>query len=130
MPLPKPPTKKGDLLRSADYDAQSAPRADKRSNGTHIADQPAQSALDLDDGRGAAMARSTAKPQERPAIAPAPPPPPTPTRTAPATAPVAAPPPATRATPSPAPAARPRKPRPTGPAKLFVLDTNVLMHDP
>ena len=26
--------------------------------------------------------------------------------------------------------ARPRKPRGTGPAKLFVLDTNVLMHDP
>ena len=24
----------------------------------------------------------------------------------------------------------PRKPRGTGPAKLFVLDTNVLMHDP
>ena len=29
-----------------------------------------------------------------------------------------------------APQARPRKPRGTGPAKLFVLDTNVLMHDP
>ncbi|MBE0550021.1 MAG: PhoH family protein, partial [Rubrivivax sp.] len=27
-------------------------------------------------------------------------------------------------------APRPRKPRSTGPAKLFVLDTNVLMHDP
>jgi len=30
----------------------------------------------------------------------------------------------------PAGAARARKPRHTGPAKLFVLDTNVLMHDP
>jgi PhoH-like ATPase len=28
------------------------------------------------------------------------------------------------------PQPRPRKPRGTGPAKLFVLDTNVLMHDP
>jgi PhoH-like ATPase len=28
------------------------------------------------------------------------------------------------------PAARPRKPKPSGPSKLFVLDTNVLMHDP
>jgi PhoH-like ATPase len=31
---------------------------------------------------------------------------------------------------TPAPAPRTRKPRSTGPAKLFVLDTNVLMHDP
>src|SRR5204863_2909490 len=28
------------------------------------------------------------------------------------------------------PAAKARKPRPSGPSKLFVLDTNVLMHDP
>ena len=28
------------------------------------------------------------------------------------------------------PGAKPRKSRPTGPTKLFVLDTNVLMHDP
>lgn len=35
-----------------------------------------------------------------------------------------------RSAPAPAPAVRPRKPRSTGPAKLFVLDTNVLMHDP
>jgi PhoH-like ATPase len=31
---------------------------------------------------------------------------------------------------APAPAAKTRKPRPLGPAKLFVLDTNVLLHDP
>ncbi len=30
----------------------------------------------------------------------------------------------------PAPVARAKRPRPAGPAKLFVLDTNVLMHDP
>lgn len=30
----------------------------------------------------------------------------------------------------PEPAAKSRKPKHTGPAKLFVLDTNVLMHDP
>ena len=34
------------------------------------------------------------------------------------------------AAPVAAPAPRPRKPRSNGPAKLFVLDTNVLMHDP
>ncbi len=32
--------------------------------------------------------------------------------------------------PAPAPRARTRTPRGSGPAKLFVLDTNVLMHDP
>jgi PhoH-like ATPase len=31
---------------------------------------------------------------------------------------------------APTPAARPRTTRPAGPARLFVLDTNVLMHDP
>ncbi|MDD2546745.1 MAG: PhoH family protein [Burkholderiaceae bacterium] len=32
--------------------------------------------------------------------------------------------------PAPTPAARSKKARPQGPAKLFVLDTNVLLHDP
>ena len=32
--------------------------------------------------------------------------------------------------PEPAAAAKPRKPKAAGPAKLFVLDTNVLLHDP
>ena len=32
--------------------------------------------------------------------------------------------------PKPAPAAKIRQPKSTGPTKLFVLDTNVLMHDP
>ena len=42
MPLPKPPAKKGDLLRSADYEAQAAPRAEKRSLKTRGAEAPAQ----------------------------------------------------------------------------------------
>ena len=50
MPLPKPPSKKGDLLKSADYEAQAAPRADKRSARTRAAEAPAQTALDLHDG--------------------------------------------------------------------------------
>ena len=37
MPLPKPPSKKGDLLPSADYDAQAAPRNDKRAAKTDLA---------------------------------------------------------------------------------------------
>ena len=118
MPLPKPPTKKGDLLRSADFEAQAAPRAEKRSLKTRAAEAPAEAAPELNGAASALAAR------------PAPPPLPAP----PLPAPVAKPAPGafeplTR-TPAPAPSPRARKPRSTGPAKLFVLDTNVLMHDP
>ena len=110
MPLPKPPSKKGDLLQSADYESQAAPRADKRSLKARSPEPVAQVALDLRDGISDAPARAAA---------------PTPTPTpAPAARPVAAGKPASE------PQAKPRKPRSTGPAKLFVLDTNVLMHDP
>ncbi len=108
MPLPKAPARKGDLLQSADYEAQAALRADRRTLKTRDTEPPAQAALELHNGGTALSARA-------PLIAP-------PTTTASAPAPRAAPP--------AAPAARARKPRSTGPAKLFVLDTNVLMHDP
>ena len=111
MPLPKPPAKKGDLLHSDEFEAQAAPRAEKRTLKTRAVEAPAPAALDLHDG-GAALA---ARPAPVPALAAAP-------------APVAA----TRA-PASSPVARARRPRlnrGTGPAKLFVLDTNVLMHDP
>ena len=52
----------------------------------------------------------------------------TPLASAPAT--MAAPAPAPVAVATPAPAPRGRKTRGTGPKKLFVLDTNVLLHDP
>jgi PhoH-like ATPase len=107
MPLPKPPSKKGDLLKSADYEAQAAPRADKRSARTRAAEAPAQTALDLHDGSEAPPA--VAPPRLRGAVV--------------AVAPAVAKPAST------APA-QPRKPRHVGPPKLFVLDTNVLMHDP
>ena len=38
MPLPKPPSKKGDLLQAADYEAQAAPRAEKRSMKSRASD--------------------------------------------------------------------------------------------
>ena len=110
MPLPKPPSKKGDLLKGADYEAQAAPRADKRSLKTRAAEVPTQAALDLQDGAGAVAAM----PVVRTAAAPA--------RPAPA--------PAVAVAVAAAAAPKPRKPRAAGPAKLFVLDTNVLMHDP
>lgn len=106
MPLPKPPAKKGDLLQSADYEAQAAPRADKRSLKTRAVEAPAP-ALALDDGGVALAARPAPPPLARAPVAP-----------------VIAPPAA-----APAPVAKARKAR-GGPAKLFVLDTNVLMHDP
>ncbi|MCY7315467.1 MAG: PhoH family protein [Rubrivivax sp.] len=120
MPLPKPPSKKGDVLQSADYEAQAAPRADKRVSRSR-SEAPAQTALDLHDGGVAVLARAPAAAPSAPAVAPT-------TATAvPAATPYAQA-PAVAAAVQP----RPRKPRTSlgGPAKLFVLDTNVLMHDP
>jgi PhoH-like ATPase len=119
MPLPKPPSRKGDLLQNTDYEAQAAPKAEKRTTKTRADDLPAQTALDLNDGGTALAARTTL---QQAALLSAPP--------VVVRPPAAVAPPMVAAAPAPAPAARPRKPRSTGPAKLFVLDTNVLMHDP
>jgi PhoH-like ATPase len=101
MPLPKPPAKRAAQLSVVDFETQVAPKPNKRSPPTHKPVEPAPVA------------------ELRPADTPVVP------RTAAAQVPV-----------KPAPAQRPEakvrasKPRGTGPAKLFVLDTNVLMHDP
>ncbi len=121
MPLPKPPSRKGDLLHSADYEAQAAPKADKRPSKSHVDESPAQTALDLHDGGAAIAARA---PAQQAALLSAPPAKPAVATGAPAAKPAPAPAAAAVAAP------RPRKARSTGPAKLFVLDTNVLMHDP
>jgi PhoH-like ATPase len=102
MPLPKPPSKKAALLSAADFESQAAPKPDKRSLKSDAAEPVPAAALELHDG-GAAVAA-------RPPVAPPASAPPTP--------------------PAPAPKARIRPARAAGPAKLFVLDTNVLMHDP
>jgi PhoH-like ATPase len=110
MPLPKPPTRPGDMLKSADYEAQAAPKAEKRSSKARPeAEAPAQASLELLDDRGTPAGKAPAKAAAAPQ---------------PALAPAAAP------APRRAPQPRPRKPRGDGPARLFVLDTNVLMHDP
>jgi PhoH-like ATPase len=102
MPLPKPPSQKASLLSTTDFESQSAPRHDKRGLKPAAAGEPAaQAALELLDSRVA------------PAVM-------APPRAAPATPPA----------PAEATRARARAPRTAGPAKLFVLDTNVLMHDP
>ncbi len=102
MPLPKPPARKASLLAPADFEAQAAPKTPHRSTQSHTAAEPAAAVLDLFDSSAAAAAPPLAPVVARSA--------------APLRAPVAQ--------------AKPRKPRGSGPPKLFVLDTNVLMHDP
>ena len=102
MPLPKPPASKATLLSATDYETQAAARTAKRSlQPTHdVSKEP----LALTNAAAAAAApRLEAKPPA-------------------AKAPIAAP--AVTA------ATQPRTHRPSGPKRLFVLDTNVLMHDP
>jgi PhoH-like ATPase len=104
MPLPKPPAQKASLLAATDFESQAAPRHEKRAlKPAAPADVAPGPSLDLLDSRVATTVM----------------------------APVAARPPATTGVKA-EPAARPRArtPRGSGPAKLFVLDTNVLMHDP
>ena len=122
MPLPKPPAHKASMLDPSQYDAQAAPRSGKRSAAKPRAAEPAPPIVELYDTaaeqtaapKAAAVATAALlKAQQPPAAAPA---------AAAVAAPVEAPKPAT--------APRPVKPRKAGPAKLFVLDTNVLMHDP
>ena len=130
MPLPKPPASKAAILSLADFEAQAAPRTD-RKRGKSQAEPVAGVALDLFDG-GTTLAAP--KPALRTAAkAPAAAPAHTPQASAarpPANAGMPTKQPTQAGTPAAATKARGRSPRGTGPAKLFVLDTNVLMHDP
>ncbi|MED5621739.1 PhoH family protein [Ideonella sp. BN130291] len=105
MPLPKPPAQRAALLSAEDFEAQAAPRALKKTLKTPPAAEPAVPPVaefyDAPSPGAAVQARPVAAPQ--PAVV-APPPEPRPRRA--------------------------RKPAHEGPPKLFVLDTNVLMHDP
>ncbi len=130
MPLPKPPSKKGDLLAAADFEAQAGPRSDKRALKTRPSAEATPAAtLDLFEERAQAAAnKPTAK--AAPATPVAAPARPGTKPTAPAARPASPPPAATASGIQTAVRPRGRKPRDGGPAKLFVLDTNVLMHDP
>jgi PhoH-like ATPase len=110
MPLPKPPAKKASLLGAADFESQAAHRPGKRPPKARVAVEPQVPAvLDLFDSASAPLL-GAARPM-------------TPTK-------AAAPAPASVPRRPAAPETRARKPRGNGPATLFVLDTNVLMHDP
>jgi PhoH-like ATPase len=104
MPLPKPPARRAALLSAEDFEAQAAPRASKKTLKTPPADEPSGPPVAefYDDAKpGAAV-------ETKPAATPAP-----------------------KAAPPAEPRERKaRKPAHEGPPKLFVLDTNVLMHDP
>ncbi len=124
MPLPKPPVQRASVLSAADFEAQPGPRPSPRGgkgrSGTAPAPAPAlapaPSVIGLFDG---APAAAVAVP-----VARAP-------RSVPPAVPETVTPPVLAAIPARSSAgASTRKPRGAGPATLFVLDTNVLMHDP
>ena len=113
MPLPKPPAKRAALLTAADFEAQAAPRTGQ-DNARRRAPpsrrrrprSTARCGAELADAapgarRAGAGAGRRGRPQRR-----------------------------QRRQRAGARRRKPRKPRGSGPAKLFVLDTNVLMHDP
>ncbi|MGF6345552.1 PhoH family protein [Variovorax sp. W2I14] len=140
MPLPPAPTKRAALLSpdAIDAPARSSHRGSRRS-GDQRADETTSNGpqpLELFDnlsseaagGGEASRPSRRAKSRPAPASAPAPQQPAAiqvetrvPTTPAPTYAPAAA---------APQAPARPKRSKSAGPAKLFVLDTNVLLHDP
>ena len=105
MPLPKPPAQKASLLGAADFESQAAPRHEKRKlKPAAAADVASGPSLELLDSRVASAVMAPPVAVQASAAARA------------------------RAQPTARP--RARTARGSGPAKLFVLDTNVLMHDP
>ncbi len=118
MPLPPAPTKRAALLSTEAYDApaRSSHKASRKSEA-HFPDSPLADkpqALDFDPRTGGGESHPAAF-RDSPDPAPARPAPPEARKSA---------------APAPQTAAKPRKKRPAGPSKLFVLDTNVLLHDP
>jgi PhoH-like ATPase len=122
MPLPPAPTKRAALLSTDAFDApaRSPSKAARKTEQAELAQKPPP-ALDLFDSRSAGgeaehpaayLAKEPAHPGKTSADSYH-------KHSAPAPAPV-----------RPAPVAKAKKPKHSGPAKLFVLDTNVLMHDP
>jgi PhoH-like ATPase len=124
MPLPKPPATRAALLSAADYESQSAPKPARRTQKTQAQAEPAPRLLDLRDDRAETavgrLAPAAKAPVDRtPGLPTGPAPVITPARPTVETG--------TRI--SSKSGARKRA-RAGGPSRLFVLDTNVLLHDP
>ncbi len=122
MPLPPAPTKRAAMLPPEAYDApaRSSHKASRKSEA-HPSDSPLAEkpqALDFDPRPAGGDAHPAAFREERPETEAA---------LTPATLAAGS---RKRSQSAPQPTAKPRKAKPTGPAKLFVLDTNVLLHDP
>ncbi|QTD43999.1 PhoH family protein [Ottowia testudinis] len=120
MPLPPPPVKRGAKLPPDVIDLSSARRAKSDAAASRAPESKQQTMPMADENAEVAAAppsrtaRTTAR-QTSPSLTRAP----TPAARA-----------AAGLTPPPEPARRARRPRHQGPSRLFVLDTNVLLHDP
>jgi PhoH-like ATPase len=126
MPLPKPPATRAALLSAADYESQSAPKPARRTQKTQAQGEPAPKLLDLRDDRAeTAVARlapaAKAPPDRTPGL---------PTGPAPVIPSVPRAPAGAAGTRISAKSGARKRARAGGPARLFVLDTNVLLHDP
>jgi PhoH-like ATPase len=149
MPLPPAPTKRAALLSpdALDAPALSPTKGSRRGGGRRQADDPRTQGprpLELfdarhDDAGGAPAAEVLQQIETKPRpVAAGQPPDPVQARTgqppSPAPAPTLPPSPApaarARTVPVPQDSPRPRRGKSNGAAKLFVLDTNVLLHDP
>ena len=135
MPLPKPPTKRADMLAADDYTSQPKPvkRSTTRTASAKAAPTPVQPPV-LELVRPASAVAEPIAPTKKTAS----------TKTGRATSPIVADkvesaPVSSKAVaseakarplPSPGSSATRRRRDVGGPAKLFVLDTNVLLHDP
>jgi len=123
MPLPPAPTKRAALLSPEAFDApaRSKPRTSRESAASFEpsrADGKLQARDLFDHGGGAAAEAPILTPPSRGKTS---------SKTARGKAPAAV---VTAAAPATQSPARPKKAKSSGPSKLFVLDTNVLMHDP
>ena len=146
MPLPPAPSRRAALLAPEAFEVTARPRvAQPSANEAHLAPEltpapaPARATAGARAGRKAdSVASAATAPSAAPLIQvetrartsePAAPPAARSTSTRKARAPVVAAAAAGDAAPAPS-TPRSKKAAPQGPAKLFVLDTNVLLHDP
>lgn len=112
MPLPPAPTKRAAMLPPEAYDAPArsshkAARKSASASDSPLAERP-QAMDDFDPRSGGGESHPSAFVEDLQVLLEQPP--------------------ARRRAAAPAP--KPKKAKPSGPTKLFVLDTNVLMHDP
>ncbi|MDN6885133.1 PhoH family protein [Variovorax sp. CAN2819] len=138
MPLPPAPTKRAALLSpdALDAPARSSHRGSRRSGDSRADEAAARSpqplelfdSLGTEGAGGGAAARPARRTKSKAAPAPVSTPQPQALIQVETRVPAAEP--AAAQVAAPQPPARAKRSKSTGPAKLFVLDTNVLLHDP